>query len=219
MGYLACEHASEAETASGNVGAGVGASVGKLYGPQYMMKSGLGNSCLRLENGTKVGCVIAVNAVGDVLDQEGRIQAGAYDRKAQRFVNPFGLLGNGGGDDARPRHAKHTLKGQNTTIGVVATDAGLTKAECKRVAIMATGGLAQAVRPAFTPYDGDTIFVLSTGNVGDVGSSQAHIDRDFLVTQIGILAQKAVFKGVIDAVMSSESILGFQPDEILIYSN
>ncbi len=198
MAYAACLDAGGDFSLSGNVGVGVGATVGKLYGPQYMMKSGLGNGAVRLGKGITVGCVIVVNAVGDVHDPgTGRILAGAYDRQKRRFLGcPEGIRGSSG------------LTGRNTTIGVVATDASLTKEECQRVAIMAVGGIAQTVRPAFTPFDGDTVFVLSTGKAGRKRISADCGLRSPFVTQIGIAAQEAVVRAVMDSVISCKGLAG-----------
>jgi L-aminopeptidase/D-esterase-like protein len=203
MAYRACLDAGRPDPGSGNVGAGIGATVGKLMGPHYMMKSGLGNSALNLSSGFTVGCVAAVNAAGDVYDPgTGRQLAGAYDRRNRKFLGPFhktsGILAPG-----------CDLIGRNTTIGVVATDAGLTKEECRRVAVMATGGLARVIRPSFTPFDGDTVFVLSTGKVHAPENSAAFGEfRASLVFQIGVAAQEAVAAAVLDAVTSSKRLCG-----------
>ena len=218
MAYRACVEASSRPPKSGNIGAGAGATVGKLFGPEYLMKSGLGNSSLKTRGGHTVGAIVVVNALGNVYDPgSGEMIAGAYDRKAERFVGKSG--------PARPS------PGENTTIGVVATDLPLSKEECQRVALMAMGGLAQAVRPCFTPYDGDTLFALSTGgrNPGPTGgpSSSGETDslegagahdrqnpwtgrafRADLAAEIGIAAQEAVVLAVLDAVRSAESVLG-----------
>jgi len=208
MAYTACTNAGSHEVRSGNVGAGIGATVGKLHGPQYMMKSGLGNGYVKFENGISVGCTIVVNAVGDVVHPgTGQILAGAYDRNARRFLNSDRCNHNSASPQQVFGCGDHDLAGQNTTIGVVATDAALTKEECRRVAIMALGGLAQAVRPVFTPLDGDTIFVVSTGKIG-AGPSESHGLRVPLVAEIGIAAQHAVREAVVDAVISSQGLAG-----------
>jgi L-aminopeptidase/D-esterase-like protein len=203
MAYAACVDAGRGEPLSGNVGAGIGATVGKLFGPEYLMKSGLGNGYVQLENGVSVGCVMVVNAVGDVYDPgTGQILAGAYDRKSRRFLN----CGNPQESGGRPGGFED-LAGRSTTIGVVATDAPLTKEECRRVAIMALGGLAQAIRPVFTPFDGDTIFVVSTGKSGH-GSLESSGLRAPLVSQIGIAAQHVVRVAVVDAVTGCRGLAG-----------
>ncbi len=210
MAYTACINARSYGARSGNVGAGVGATVGKLWGPRYMMKSGLGNGAVKLENGVLVGCVMVVNAAGDVYDPgTGQPLAGAYDRENRRFLSCSDRLEkNPAGSGQISTGNGHDLAGKNTTIGVVATDASLTKEECRRVAIMAMGGLAQAIRPAFTPFDGDTVFAVSTGKA-EYGRSRLDAGlRASLVAQIGIAAQKAVVDAVLDAVVCCEGIAG-----------
>jgi L-aminopeptidase/D-esterase-like protein len=205
MAYRACTEASGEPPRSGNVGAGAGATVGKMAGPGSMMKSGLGNSSVKTSGGHTVGAIAVVNALGDVYDPAtGLIVAGAYDRKSRRFVADMKRqVGGGGqvagagassgsgsgarsgevsGSGASPPDPSPHL-GTDTTIGVVATDCALSKEECERVALMAMGGLAQTVRPSFTPFDGDTIFVLSTGREGPGsgnrgGSSGSHAGPD-----------------------------------------
>jgi L-aminopeptidase/D-esterase-like protein len=208
MAYAACINAGSWELLSGNVGAGIGATVGKLFGPQYLMKSGLGNGYIRLESGVSVGCVMVVNAVGDVVNPAtGQILAGAYDRNSRRFLNAGRHSSNLAGFDRISGSDSGDLAGRNTTIGVVATDAGLTKEECRRVAIMALGGLAQAVRPVFTPFDGDTVFVVSTGKSG-YRSFESPGLRASLVAEIGIAAQQVVVEAVVDAVMGCQGLAG-----------
>lgn len=205
MAYIACVNSEEGISESGNVGVGIGATVGKTMGPQYRMKSGLGNSLVSLPEGFKVGCVMAVNALGDVFDfRTGRELAGAYDRESKRFVG----LSSGLPENSSQNMDAGRLSGKNTTIGVVATDAGLTKEECYRVAIMAMGGLARVVRPCFTPFDGDTIFVLSTGERDQEGVVPSGELRASLVAQIGMAAQEAVAWAIIDGVTSCKGLAG-----------
>ncbi|MGI6164087.1 MAG: P1 family peptidase [Bacillota bacterium] len=206
MAYQACLDAGHYHSESGNIGAGMGATVGKLFGPHYMMKSGLGNSSLKLSDGYTVGCVIVANAAGDVFNPEtGRPVAGAYDGMKKRFLSLVSPTSGASVSNCGPGD----LVGRNTTIGVVATDAELTKDECRRVAIMAMGGLARAIRPSFTPFDGDTIFVLSTGRVHALQNNGPGSEfRAELVAQIGIAAQEAVVKAVLDAVTSCKGIAG-----------
>ena len=124
MAYIACVNSEEGTSESGNVGAGTGATVGKSMGPQYRMKSGLGNSLISVPDGFKIGCVIAVNALGNVFDfRTGRELAGAYDRESKRFVGLSSKLPQ----NSPPNMDAGGLCGKNTTIGVVATDAGLKK--------------------------------------------------------------------------------------------
>jgi len=182
MGYRAAFAASKNVPAEGNVGAGTGAAVGRILGKKTAMKSGLGTASLEA-NGVVVGAIVAVNAWGDVIDpQSGEIVAGARSTN----VGPIKI---GSQDDfANTLEMMKTFLGRtavgvatkaNTVIGVVATNAKLTKTEATKVAQMAQDGLARAIRPAHTMLDGDTIFALSTGtkkvNVSTVGAFAAEV--------------------------------------------
>jgi L-aminopeptidase/D-esterase-like protein len=168
MGYQAAASASTENTEVGNLGAGTGATVGKILGMQNAMKAGLGTVSIEIGGGVIVGAVVAVNAFGDVISpQTGAILAGA--RSAQ--IGPIKIGEEDGFADTL--EVMKTLTGRtvmkiasrgNTVIGTVATNAKLTKAEATKVAQMAQDGLARTIRPAHTMLDGDTIFALSTGN-------------------------------------------------------
>jgi L-aminopeptidase/D-esterase-like protein len=147
-GYAACEAASY-EAEEGAVGAGVGATVAKLHGPERAVPGGIGTAAVE-EGGVTVGAIAAVNAFGEIVDDDGTAIAGA---------EPPGEAGSEEGDELRPPFPGPT----NTTIAVVATDAKLTKERAHLLAIAAHDGLARAVRPAHTMWDGDTIFTLATG--------------------------------------------------------
>ena len=183
-GYKAAEAASEAPVQEGNVGAGAGATVGKSGGGGRggeggPMKAGIGSAAIKLPNGLVVGAIVAVNAVGDIIDPwTGKVVAGARgaDGKlldARRLVR---------GDIARPGRP-----GENTTIGLVATNAKLTKVEAQKMAMMAADGYARAISPVHTPGDGDTVFSLATGtwngqaNYGQVGALAAEAMADAIV--------------------------------------
>jgi len=179
MGYAACVAATDGAVTEGNVGAGTGASVGKALGPAQAMKSGLGMASLRLPGGLIVAALMVVNALGDVLDpRTGGILAGAR------------LPGGGWADSSHlllhgaPRSATPT----NTVIGVVATNARLDKAQATKVAQMAHDGLARAVRPAHTMFDGDTIFALSAGavqaDITRVGQAAADVTAEAIVQAV-----------------------------------
>lgn len=167
MGYRACQNASEDRPAEGNVGAGTGATVGKILGMGQAMKSGIGTASLEIGAGVVVGAIFAVNTFGDVVDPEtGAILAGA--RAAELGPLRIGAPGY----FADTLHVMKTAVGrtslglamrQHTVIGVVATNASLDKAAINKVAQMAHDGVARAVRPAHTMLDGDTIFALATG--------------------------------------------------------
>ena len=157
MGYEACCQASSGQVAQGCVGAGTGATVGKLLGPRYATKSGLGSASVKIGGGVRVAALVAVNAFGDVVDPDSQeILAGVRTPVTGGYANSAKLLM---GDLNRIIAGFHT----NTTIGVVATDAALTKAEASKVAQMAHNGFARTIRPVHTQYDGDTIFALSYG--------------------------------------------------------
>ena len=183
-GYKAAEAASEAPVQEGNVGAGAGATVGKSGGARAgqgggAMKAGLGSAALKMPNGLVVAAIVAVNAGGDIIDPwTGQVVAGARgpDGKlldARRLVR---------GDVARPARP-----GENTTIGLVATNARLTKVQAEKMAQMAHDGYARAISPVHTPGDGDTIFSLATGtwtgdaNYGQVGALAAEVMADAIV--------------------------------------
>jgi len=155
-GYAACEAASTAPPAAGNVGAGAGACVGKLFGLNRCMKGGIGNASVRVGPWV-VGALVACNAVGDVIDPgTGQILAGARTVDGQNLLDTQRAFLQG-------ERGNRPLPGTNTTIGVVATNAMLTKAQAKRLAMSAHDGLARSIRPAHTTLDGDTLFALATG--------------------------------------------------------
>ncbi len=213
MAYDACRNAGEKPFRSGSVGAGTGATVGKIFGFGYSMKSGLGNSFAKTSGGYAVGCVMAVNAWGNVWDPgTGRIVAGAFDRAGNRFVFKAPALTGDNEDLEKPGPATENKFLSNTTIGIVATDADLTKEECNRVAIMAMGGVAQAIRPCFTPFDGDSLFVLSTGQHSRGSYPKSSVkagssaERAVLVAEIGTTAQTIVPLAIVDAVMSCSGL-------------
>ncbi|MCP4143254.1 MAG: P1 family peptidase [Chloroflexi bacterium] len=168
MGYKAASAASAENTENGNIGAGMGATVGKILGIPNAMKAGLGTASIEIGGGVIVGAIVAVNAFGDVINPEnGSIIAGA--RSAQ--VGPVKIGKEGGFADTQEvmksftgRTVMKLATRSNTVIGAIATNAKLTKAEATKVAQMAQDGLARTIRPAHTMLDGDTIFTLSTGN-------------------------------------------------------
>ena len=159
-GYAACAAASSDAPAEGNVGAGAGASVGKLFGMGRAMKGGIGSASVTVD-GVTVGALIACNAVGDVLDAEtGQVLAGARTEDGLLLQDSRRALLAG----LRPQPL---LAGTNTTIGVVATDAVLGgKAQAQRLAMAGHDGLARSIFPAHTQLDGDTLFALATGASG-----------------------------------------------------
>lgn len=158
MGYAACKAAGP-HVAEGCVGAGTGATVGKVLGPQGAMKCGVGTWSEMLADGTVVGALAVVNAFGDVWREHGELLAGVRGPDG-RMLDATRVLRDGQVQAAlSARRGEH----RNTTIAVVATDARLTKAEATRLAQMAQDGLARTIRPVHTPFDGDTVFALATG--------------------------------------------------------
>ncbi len=164
MGYRAAVSATSLAPAEGNVGAGTGASVGKMRGMKYAMKSGVGTWSMKV-HGIVIGALVAVNAIGDVVDPDnGKQVAGMRSGNTMKWMK-----------EHRPRAAIPS----NTVIGVVATNATLTKAQATKVAQMAQDGLARAIRPVHTMFDGDTVFALGTGekkaDVSMVGAFAAEV--------------------------------------------
>jgi L-aminopeptidase/D-esterase-like protein len=158
-GYAACVAASDAPPAEGNVGAGTGATVGKLFGIARAMRGGIGTASAEV-HGVTVAALAAVNALGDVIDPaSGRIVAGARSADGRTLAGTMRAIR--AGELFGP-----TPPGGATTLGVVATDARLTKAEANKLAQMAHDGLARAINPVHTPGDGDTVFGLATGASG-----------------------------------------------------
>lgn len=194
-GYLACQAATAGGVAEGNVGAGAGATVGKLFGIERAMKGGLGTASITVgDTGIVVAALVVVNAVGDVRDPKtGKIVAGARAPDGKGFADAIAQMRGGYGvhQPARP--------GANSTIGVVATNASFDKAQMTKIAQMAHDGLARTINPVHTPVDGDTLFALSTGDLTTPASHGA----------IGALAAEAVAEAVLQAVRQAESIQGF----------
>jgi L-aminopeptidase/D-esterase-like protein len=193
-GYKAAAAATDGIVAEGSVGAGAGASVGKVLGPARAMKGGVGTAALGLPNGLVVAALVAVNAVGDVIDPAtGRVVAGVRTPDGKGLADARVLLRSGA--LARPREAARPA--ENTTIGVVATNARLTKVEAAKVAQMAHDGLARAISPAHLPSDGDTLFALATGTLGEAEAST-----------VGALAAEAVAEAILRAVRTARGLPG-----------
>jgi len=166
MGYQACLNATSLPPVQGNAGAGMGATVGKILGMKQAMKSGIGTASIDLGNGVMIGAIIAVNAFGDVVDPaSGAILAGARPASAGpikigkpgAFANTLETMKSFIG-----RAIINFASQQNTVIGVVATNARLTKEETNRLALSSQNGIACTIRPAHSLFDGDTIFTLAT---------------------------------------------------------
>ena len=182
-GYKAAAAASEGPVQEGNVGAGAGATVGKSGGRGAAgggpMKAGIGSAAIKLPNGLIVAAIVAVNAVGDIIDpMTGQVVAGARGADG-KLLDARKLLRGGGEREGRA--------GENTTIGLVATNARLTKVQAQKMAQMAHDGYARAISPVHTPGDGDTIFSVGTAtwegqvNYGQIGSLAAEVMADAIV--------------------------------------
>ncbi|MFP3895694.1 MAG: P1 family peptidase [Anaerolineales bacterium] len=198
MGYEACQKASGKASTQGNVGAGTGATVGKLMGIERATKSGLGMASLKAGR-LVVASLAVVNAFGDVIDPaSGEIIAGARSDKGDRYVDTSRALQS---------RSVHTVTAfENTVIGVVATNARLDVAHVNHLAEAAHDGLARTIRPVHTLYDGDTFFSLATGRV------QAHHS---LITD---MAATATVRAVLNAVWSAEEA-GDLPSAMLMREN
>jgi L-aminopeptidase/D-esterase-like protein len=178
MGYRAAASASSEAPAEGNVGAGMGASVGKMRGMEYAMKAGIGTSSMDI-HGLIVGALVAVNALGDVVDPGSGMKIAGL-----RSGNTLEWLKN---------NRVGSAVQSNTVIGAVATNAKLTKVQATKIAQMAQDGLAQAIRPAHTMFDGDTLFTLATGEV----------EAD--VTSVGAFAAEVMAQAIVRAARMAES--------------
>ncbi|GAB3500925.1 P1 family peptidase [Curvibacter fontanus] len=188
-GYRACAAASRNMPAQGNVGAGSGALVGKLLGQSRAMKGGVGTASVSA-GGCTVGALVVCNAMGDVLDPAtGQLIAGARTADGRALQNTRDALLAG-------HLPRHVLAGSNTTIGVIATDAVLTKPQAQRLAQVAHDGLARSINPVHTMLDGDTLFALGTG------ASGKSVDMLLLAT----LAAEATARAVVNAVHAARSL-------------
>ena len=192
-GYAAASSASAADAAEGSIGAGAGATVGKMRGRDRSMMGGFGTASVTLPSGLTVAAAVAVNAVGDIVDPAtGQVVAGARTADGTGFVDMRRVM-RGEGEASSEGAA-----GSNTTIGVVATNATLTKAQATKVAQMAQDGLARTIYPAHTMSDGDTVFSLATG----VWAGEAD------VTLIGALAADVMAEAILRAVRMAEGVAG-----------
>lgn len=188
-GYAACAAASSADPAEGNVGAGAGAVVGKVFGIQHAMKGGVGTASVTVD-GVTVGALIACNALGDVIDPDtAQVMAGARTDDGRVLRDTRRAL-------LRGQPPQPLLAGTNTTIGVVATDAILTKAQAHRLAIAAHDGLARSINPVHTMSDGDTLFSLGTGRAG----------KSLGMMVLATMAAEATARATVRAVQAARSV-------------
>lgn len=189
-GFAACEAASTTTPAQGCVGAGAGATVGKLFGIEQAMKGGIGSASLRVGAFT-VGALVAVNAIGDVIDDDGRVIAGARGDDGRSLPGAARQLFNG----RVPPRLVASMAGTATTIGLVATDAVLDKSQANKLATLAFNGLPRAINP-LTMHDGDTLFALATGHAGRSGD----------LTALGAMAAEAVARAIRNAVRAATGL-------------
>jgi L-aminopeptidase/D-esterase-like protein len=190
-GYKAAEAATTGPVAEGSIGAGAGATVGKLGGGSRSTKAGVGTASITLPNGLIVAAIVAVNAVGDIVDPStGKVVAGVRNPDGT-FADARKMLRTGA-NTPRPR------AGENTTIGLVATNATLSKALVTRMAMMADDGYARAISPSHTNGDGDTIFSLATGRWSGTAD----------ITVIGALAAEAMADAVVRAATQATGVAG-----------
>ncbi len=190
-GYAACQAArGDADpTAQGSIGAGAGATVGKLFGIERAMKGGIGMASLKV-GAITVAALVAANPVGDVVDPaSGRIVAGALADDGRTPLNTMATLCSG----ALPARL---MVGMSTTIGIVATDAMLTKTQAAKLAAMAQDGLARCINPVHTASDGDALFALATGGSGKPGQ----------LTVLGALAAEVTARAVLNAVRAASGL-------------
>lgn len=189
-GYRACVEATTDSIEEGSVGAGTGATVGKALGVERSVKGGVGSASARLGEGYIVGALVAVNAWGSVVDPEsGEVVAGPRSEDG-KVLDSVDVLTGGA--------VQASAFAQNTTLAVVATDAPLTKEQANKVAQMAHDGMARSVRPAHTMYDGDIVFVLSTGRGEVFGDT----------TAVGSIAASVVSKAIVGGVTQATGLAG-----------
>jgi L-aminopeptidase/D-esterase-like protein len=190
-GYAAAKAATDGPIAEGSVGAGAGATVGK-FGGGNAMKGGIGTASITLPSGLTVAALVAVNAAGDIVDPaNGKIVAGARGKDGVSFLDARTLMRSGTTAALRP--------GENTTLGLIATNAKITKAQARKMAEMAHDGFARAITPAHTMNDGDTIFAIGTGAfTGDAN-----------ITILGGLAAETMADAILRAVREATGVPGY----------
>lgn len=194
MGFEAAKIATTGPFKNGNIGAGYGATIGKIAGPEFCMKGGLGSTSIQGVEDIVVGAIVAVNAVGDVKDPNTReTLAGARHPEIGKWLDSCEFLTENINSNA--------LYGTNTTIGAIAVNVKLTKVEAKKIAQITHNALARTIYPVHTMLDGDTIFVLGTG------------DQSYPVDYIGQLAVEAMEQAIIIAIKSADKLAGVESYE------
>jgi L-aminopeptidase/D-esterase-like protein len=188
-GYAACQAASRQAPAEGNVGAGAGAVIGKIFGFHRAMKGGIGSASITIE-GVTVGAIVACNALGDVIDPDtAQVIAGARTDDGKGLLDTRRAL-------LRGETPKPMLAGSNTTIGVIATDAVLTKVQAGRLATQGHDGLARSINPVHTLSDGDTLFALATGASG----------KSLGMMTLGAMAAEVCAQAVVRAIRAARAV-------------
>ena len=189
-GFAACEAANPTPPAEGNVGAGAGACIGKVFGFDRAMKGGIGSASITVD-GVTVAAIIACNALGDVIHPDtGQPIAGArQSADSLKLLNIRQALNQG-------LTTKPLIAGTNTTIGVVATDAQISKTQARRLAVLAHDGLARSINPVHTVSDGDTLFALGTGQSG----------KTLGMMTLGALAAEVTARATVNAVLAASSL-------------
>ncbi|MBU5440350.1 P1 family peptidase [Tissierella sp. MSJ-40] len=188
MGYEAAKNATEKENRQGNIGCGMGATVGKILGPNNAMKSGLGSASINLGD-LWVAAIVSVNSFGDIYDYKTNRQiAGVYDYESKQMLNTYKIM--------KGENKTLGFPMRNTTIGVIATNAILTKSEANKVSEMAHNGFARSINPIHTTLDGDTIFTMATNE----------INSD--INLIGTLAQEVMSRAITNGIIHAESSHG-----------
>lgn len=191
MGYEACLNASSEKPQEGNIGAGTGATVGKFLGMDYMMKSGLGTYGLQIGD-LLIGAIVAVNALGDVIDVDsGKRLAGILNKEKTAIYDTEKTM-------YEEYDKNRNVFSGNTTIGCIVTNAKLTKTQANKIASIAHNGFARTIRPVHTMADGDTIFVLATG------------EAEVMPDAVGALSAEVMAKAVNRAVMAAEPAYGLK---------
>lgn len=196
MGYKACLDAEKNLPRCGNAGGGMGATVGKMKGDKYAMKSGLGTFALKVGK-LEVGAIVIVNAIGNVYEIDSdKPLAGLLDNKKEHIIDCE--------DEALKLLQLMNTFGLNTTIGAIITNAKLDKASMNKVAAMASNGLARTIRPVNMSMDGDSVYAMCTGKV----KSSADV--------IGTMASFAMAKAINNAVMSADDLFGYKSYKSLL---
>jgi L-aminopeptidase/D-esterase-like protein len=188
MGYAACLNITDDRSPQGSVGAGTGASCGKVMGSDHAMRGGLGTASRIFDDGLVVGALAVCNSWGDVIGEDGQIVAGARDPKnPERFIDTETHIANERSFDTR-------FFGMDTTLCVVATNARFSREQVTKLAMMAQDGIARATRPSHTMFDGDVVFALSLG------------DHEVDVNIAGSVAARLVWRAIIRAVKAANGL-------------